>query len=55
MQAIVGQPTRVRLPNLYGPQVGFLFVAAGEGYRSGCRAHLGRVLSLLAVCRLLLS
>lgn len=26
VQAVVGQPTRVRLPNLYGPQVGLLFV-----------------------------
>jgi hypothetical protein len=26
MQAVVGQPTRVLLPNLYGPQVGLFFV-----------------------------
>lgn len=26
VHAIVGQPTRVRLPNLYGPQVGLLFL-----------------------------
>ena len=26
IQAVVGQPTRVRLPNLYGPQVGLFFV-----------------------------
>lgn len=26
IQALVGQPSRVRLPNLYGPQVGLLFV-----------------------------
>jgi len=26
IQAVVGRPTRVRLPNLYGPQVGLLFV-----------------------------
>jgi hypothetical protein len=26
LQAVPGQPTRVRLPNLYGPQVGLLFL-----------------------------
>jgi glycosyl transferase family 87 len=26
IQALIGQPSRVRLPNLYGPQVGLLFV-----------------------------
>ena len=52
IEAIVGQPTRVEVPNLYGPQVGLLFVPlAGFSFSAaaGVWAALGVVIYFVCV------
>jgi hypothetical protein len=46
VQAVVHQPTRVRLPNLYGPQVGLFFVPL-TGFSFPIAARIWVVTSLL--------
>ncbi len=49
--AIVGHPTRVRLPNLYGPQVGLFFVPLTRfSFPNAARIWAGVGLLVFAVC-----
>jgi Glycosyltransferase family 87 len=51
MQAIVAQPTRVRLPNLYGPQVGLFFAPLARfSFPVAARIWVGASLLVFAVC-----
>ena len=51
LQAVVGQPTRVRLPNLYGPQVGLMFVPLARfSFPVAARIWVGISLLVFLAC-----
>lgn len=51
MQAIVGQPTSVRLPTVYGPQVGLLFVPLARfSFLAAARLWVALSLLIYFVC-----
>jgi hypothetical protein len=51
LQAVVGQPTRVRLPNLYGPQVGLFFAPLTRfSFPTAARIWVAASLLVFSVC-----